>query len=242
MMAGGGREPAPAGRPGDKTAYKPVSPAEDVPGAPVDALSDEFNAGALGAQWKWVREPAAATFGLQSGGFRMQTQPADLYVDSNNASVLHEAAPEGDYVVETKVTLDMPAEGCCFNYTQAGLVIYKDDDNFIKLVSYSGWETRQIEFAKEVKPVPDGYPRYGSTVLGPPDKTVWLRIVKRGQGTTERYTSYSSRDGKSWVRGGTWTHDLGAAARIGLVAMARPGDGAPFPATFDYVHVSTLKP
>lgn len=241
LWASDGPQPAPAGRPGDKGEYKTETAQEDVPAAPVDMLSDEFNAATLGAQWSWVREPEAATFGLLGGGLRMQTQPGDLHMDKNNASVLHEAAPSGDYVVETKVTLDMPAEGCCFNFAQGGLVIYKDDDNFIKLVTFSGWETRQIEFAKEMNPVPDGYPRYGNTVIGPPDKTVWLRIVKRGQGTSERYTGYSSRDGQKWVRGGTWTHDLGAAARIGLVAMARPVDGAPYPATFDYVHVSTLK-
>ena len=34
-----------------------------------------------------------------------------------------EDAPDDDYVVETKVRLTVPAEGCCFNYVQAGLVV-----------------------------------------------------------------------------------------------------------------------
>jgi arabinan endo-1,5-alpha-L-arabinosidase len=112
LWASDSPQPAPAGRRGDKGSYKPATPPQDdAPGTLVDTLSDEFNAAALSAQWSWVREPAAATFGLLGGGFRMQTQPADLYVDQNMASVLHEAAPPGDYMVETKVTLDMPAEG-----------------------------------------------------------------------------------------------------------------------------------
>jgi hypothetical protein len=43
-------------------------------------------------------------------------------------------------------------------------------------------------------------------------------------------------DALDWVRGGTWTHQLGSKARIGLVSM----DGSGFQANFDYVHVSTL--
>ena len=63
--------------------------------------SDEFDGSALGAQWSWVRPPDAKTYGVGGGAFRFDTQSADLYVDSNNASVLLEAAPKTDYVVET---------------------------------------------------------------------------------------------------------------------------------------------
>ena len=234
-------QPAPAARPGDEGHYVMQAAEGDVPGDAVGALSDEFDAGALGAQWSWVREPDASTFGLIGGGFRFQTQPADLHQDSNTASVLHEEAPAGDYLVETKVTLDLPPEGCCFNFVQAGLVIYGGDDSYIKLASFSNWDTRQIELAKEESPVPDGYPRYGGSVVGSTDKTIWLRIVKRAQGGVERYTGYSSRDGQRWVRGGTWTHALGAGARIGLVAMGRDPAAGAFPATFDYVRVFNLR-
>jgi arabinan endo-1,5-alpha-L-arabinosidase len=200
-------------------------------------LSDELDAAALGPQWSWVRPPVADAFGLASGLFRFDTQAADLFEDSNNASVLTEATPAGDYIVETRVSVDMPAEGCCWNFTQAGLIIYKDDDNFIKFVSASIWDTRQLEFAKEEGPVPSGYPRYGSSVVGSADKWIFLRIVKRTKSGEEHYTAYSSKDGQAWVRGGTWTHNLGPTAKIGLVAMARDPQSAAFPARFDYVHV-----
>jgi arabinan endo-1,5-alpha-L-arabinosidase len=65
------------------------------------------------------------------------TQDADIFRDAahggsnNNASVLAEPAPYGNYVVETRVHLNVPPEDCCFNYRQAGLLIYGDDDNFI---------------------------------------------------------------------------------------------------------------
>jgi len=192
------------------------------------------------------------TFGEAGGVFRFNLQDADLFEDSNNASVLTEPAPSGDYVVETKLRISGPPEGCCFNYSQAGLVIYGDDNNFIKLADVSIWNTRQTEFAKELFPVPAGYPRYGNTIVGPPGDWsappgwTYLRIVKRTQpilsatgtyGGSERYTAYTSRDGVNWDRGGTWTHRLGGNARIGLVAM---GGSNGFNAEFDYVRVTNV--
>jgi arabinan endo-1,5-alpha-L-arabinosidase len=171
---------------------------------------------------------------------RFDTQAADLHEASNDASVLTEDAPAGDYMVEIKVTVDMPDVGCCWNYAQAGLVIYKDDDAFIKLVSASIWDTRQIEFAKEVAPVPSGLPRYGSSAVGSAAQWTWLRIVKRMKGVEELYTAYSSRDGQTWVLGNTWTHALGKTAKIGLISMGYGPQSGSFPARFEYIHVFDL--
>ena len=226
---------APAAQPGDDSQYELQLVKPDRLGDQVAQLSDEFNAGALSPQWSWVRQPAASTYGLAGGALRWDTQAADLHQASNNASVLTEAAPAGNYVVEAKLDLNLPPEGCCFNYTQAGLVIYGGDDQYVKLVHVSIWETRQTEFAKEyVDPVRG--PFYGNTVVGPPSSTTWLRIVKRARAGEERYTAYTSADGQSWVRGGTWTHQLGQGARIGLVSMG----GSGFTAAFDYVRVYRL--
>jgi arabinan endo-1,5-alpha-L-arabinosidase len=85
--------------------------------------------------------------------------------------------------------------------------------------------------------VPPDYPRYGNTVVGPPGDWTYLRIVKRRDKAEEHYTAYTSLDGINWVRGGTWTHQLGSNARIGLVSMG----GSGFTANFDYVHVYHLK-
>lgn len=228
--------PAPAAKQGQTSSYTPTYAQPDLPGSQLATFSDEFNGTSVGAQWTWVRQPASG-YSVANGAFHFNTQAADLYVDSNNASVLTEPAPQGDYVVDAKVTLNLPAEGCCFNYVQAGLVIYGDDDNFIKLAHVSIWETRQTEFAKELSPVPNGYPHYGNTVVGPPNESTYLRIVKRSVGGTEYYRAYTSRDGAAWVRGGVWTHALGANAKIGLVSMG----GSGFTSDFDYVRVYALQ-
>lgn len=227
---------APAAQPGTGTQYRLRSPNPDRTGNLIESLSDEFN-GALGAQWSWIREPAAGTYSVTAETFNMDTQPADLFVDSNNASVLVEAAPGGNYVVEARLRINLPPEGCCFNFVQAGLVIYGDDDNYLKLVEVSIWETRQTEFAKELAPVPDGYPRYGNTVVSAPGDWVYLRIVKQTRAGEEHYTSYTSLDGVRWNQGGTWTHQLGSDAQIGLVSMG----GSGFMAEFDYVRVYRLR-
>ena len=120
------------------------------------------------------------------------------------------------------------------------------DDAFVKLTHVSIWNTRQTEFAKEVPANEPGYPRYGNTIVGPPGEWTWLRIVKSTSGSHapegtygghERYTAYASHDGLTWTRGGTWTHELGDDARIGLVAMG----GSGFEAEFEYLRVWRLR-
>lgn len=233
------RQPAPAAQPGQRTKYRAKFLRDDRPGRRLNGFSDSFRGDELGDRWRWVREPASG-YQVEGGVFRFATQAADLFVGNNSASILTQAAPRGNYVVETRVRLDVPAEGCCFNFVQAGLVVYGGDDNYVKLVNASIFNTRQTEFAKELAPVPTGYPRYGNTVVGAPGEWTRLRIVKRTVGREEFYTAYTRRDapGSSWTRGGTWTHRLGEGARIGLVSMG----GAGFTAEFDYVHVSRLKP
>jgi arabinan endo-1,5-alpha-L-arabinosidase len=223
--------PAPAAQPRDRTEYRPRFVRDDRIGRAYERLSDDFSGSQL-TNWTWVR-PEAASFELVDDQLRWQTQAADLQPPATPlASVLTEPAPEGDYAVETKVTVTTPAEGCCQNYVQGGLVIYGDDDNYIKLTSASIWNTRQTEFAKHETPRAPGYPSYGNTVVGPVGDAAYLRIVHRDG----RYTAYTSLDGRDWVRGGTWTHDL-ASPRIGLVSLG----GAGFESRFDYVRVSALR-
>jgi arabinan endo-1,5-alpha-L-arabinosidase len=92
-----------------------------------------------------------------------------------------------------------------------------------------------------VFPVPPDFPRYGNTVAGPPGETTWLRIAARVRGPGEdTYTAYTSLDGVTWYRAGTWTHRLGGHAKIGLVSMARPPDQPDHAGLFEYVRVYKL--
>jgi arabinan endo-1,5-alpha-L-arabinosidase len=229
--------PAPAAQPGQRTRYVPRRVAPEVPGRLLPAYSDSFAGDALDPRWTWVRPPDPATYRVGGGAFGFDTQDADLTTGSNTASVLTEPSPGRDFVLQTTVHLDLPAEGCCQNYVQAGLVVYGSDDSFVKLSHVSIWETRQTEFAKE-ETTSTG-PRYGNTVIGPPAETTYLRIVRRTSGGHTLFTGYTGTDGRKWVRGGTWQADaLRTGARIGLVSMGGAGD---FHARFDDVRVWTLR-
>lgn len=217
--------PAPAATAGarPRAFAAPAAPAESV-----RALwTDTFRGPTPDARWTWLRPPADAAWSLGRTGLTLATAATDLHVDTNTASVLRTPLPDGDYRVEAVVRLDVP-DACCATAVQAGFVVMRDDDNYVKLVELAHGGLRQVEFAKEMAPVPAHYPRYGNTVAGTPGATTWLRLDVHRSGGEERYTAYSSRDGNAWVGGGTWTHRLGREARLGLVAMGGAGHRAVF--------------
>ena len=250
------RMPAPAGQPGQVSRHRAATPTDYELRKALPAFSDEFTGAALSPAWSWEfaggdaseAPPAAAVAG---GTLSVPIQNADVYVDANDAFSLLRDGPGGDYAIEARVRMDVPDDGCCFNFAQVGLMVYDDADDFVKLASASIFNTRQTEWAKELSDVPDGWARYGNTVVGPPGADwTYLRIVvdtlTGGQraaagGDTEAYTAYSSQNGVDWVRGGTWTHSLGADARIALVAFGAQQGVGPFTAEFDYVRTYTVR-
>jgi arabinan endo-1,5-alpha-L-arabinosidase len=218
-------QPAPA------TPARPdVPPRDERPGRLLRAFSTEFERRADVRRWAWTKRRAGS---LRGGRLRLPTQAGDIAEASNDASLFATRAPSGAFMAETKVTFDLPASGV-FNFQQAGLAVWDGDDRFLKLAHVAIGPTRQTEWATEVpRPAtPDGR-RYGNTVVGPPARTTWLRIVRRGG---DRYTAYTSGDGRRWVRGGTWRNAL-ARPRIALFAMGGRGHTA----RFEYVRVHRLR-
>lgn len=144
-------------------------------------------------------------------------------------------------MVETHLTINLPITGSSSNYAQAGLLLYGDDNKYLRLDMYANSDTRQIEFINAETAQVSGYPTWGATALGPPALTTnvsaWLRLVKRNVDGQENYTAYNSADNVNWTKSGTWVHALGSGAKICLYA----GNVSGYTATFDYVHVSTLQ-
>ncbi|MEV0724637.1 family 43 glycosylhydrolase [Micromonospora purpureochromogenes] len=198
-------------------------------GGVLPAYSDEFADG-LDPAWQWVRQDPAAT--VSGGALRWPVQGADLTGTGNTAGVLLRDAPAGDYVVETKVTLDL-GEETVRNYQQAGLVAYVDDDRFARLAQVAIWNTRQVEYGYELPFA--GQPVYGGNIVGTPATTTWLRLAHRVDPATgeHEFRAGSSRDGTSWTWGGVWTFPADTTPRIGLVAHG--GAEPPVTAVFDYV-------
>jgi len=196
-------------------------------------FADEFRTG-LDPSWTWVRQDPDAT--VTGGNLVWPTQAADLVGEgaANSAGVLLRDAPAGNWVVETKVSIDLGVD-TVRNYQQAGLVIYANDDDFARLSHVAIWNTRQIEYGREL--VWEGRTSYGGMVEGPPADTTWLRLAHRvdpANGEHEYRAAYS-RDGRHWDWGGVWTFPAGPAPRIGLISHG--GDTPQATAVFDYVRV-----
>jgi arabinan endo-1,5-alpha-L-arabinosidase len=199
--------------------------------------TERFERGRLDPRWSWVRPQALGSWGAAQPGLRMATTDTDLHGDTDDAAVLTTPLPDGDLRIEARLRLDAPLD-CCTRPVQAGLVLMRDDDNYVKLVELARGGLRQVEFAKELAPVEADFPRYGNTTAGPPGTWTWLRLDLRRSSGEERYTAWSSQDGVNWVGGATWTHRLGTGARLGLVAMG----GAGHAVTFSQVAVGRLGP
>jgi arabinan endo-1,5-alpha-L-arabinosidase len=210
-----------------------VERAEPEPrvGPLLSGFSDDFEGG-LGAGWTWVRPDPAAT--VTDGALRWPTQASDLVGGGNTASILLRDAPRGDYIVETKLTIDLGVD-TVRNFEQAGLIAYVDDDNFARLSHVAIWNTRQVEFGRELRFA--GATTFGGMVLTAPADTTWLRLAHTIDHATgeHEFRAASSRDGLHWTWGGTWTFPAGTTPRIGLISHG--GNTPPATALLDYFHV-----
>lgn len=232
-------QPVPAAQPGSANQYSTVIAVPDAARSAIAATSDDFTEAALSPQWSFLH--GTPSYSLGSSGYQVSSVAYDPIGSMANVPLLAEPAPPGDYMVETKVDLNLPTSGVGPDFAQAGLLIYGDDSNFIRADVYNNNDTRQVEFIKAETAQQAGYPTWGATNLGVAaintQVTVWLRIVRRNVDGAEHYTAYSSDDGATWIEGGTWVHTLGNSEKICLYAGNRSG----YTATFHYVHVSTLQ-
>lgn len=231
-------QPGPAAQPWQADLYRRELAPQEEPGREIKALSDEFNSTTLSSQWHFIHPDANNSYVLTGSAYQVQTLGPDENSDPAQVSILGEPAPQGDYIVETKLTTTIPFDNsCCYNYAQGALFIYGNDLNSIKLDVFPNWDTRQTEFGKQIGPVPPNYPTYDHMTIGAVGVSTWLRIAKRTNADgLELYTAYTSNDGVDWTRGGTWRHNLGASAQIGIAAQNLPG----FTVDFDYVRVYRL--
>ncbi|HEX2182408.1 MAG TPA: family 43 glycosylhydrolase [Rubrobacteraceae bacterium] len=206
-----------------------TAPAPRV-GAPV--YSDEFDHPGLDSGWSWVREDPDTR--EEGGVLSWPTQAADLVGTGNNAGVLLRDAPQSDYVVETKLTIDLGTD-TVRNFQQGGLVAYVNDDHFLRLSHVAIWNTRQTEFGKEMPFA--GRLSFGGMLVGPPDETTWLRLAHRvdPQNGEHEFRAATRREGEPWIWGGVWTLPANTDPRIGLISHG--GDQPPATSEFDYFRV-----
>ncbi|HEX7352718.1 family 43 glycosylhydrolase [Brachybacterium sp.] len=203
------------------------------------ALSTDFAQG-IGAEWQWTGEPAATADGA---GLRFDIPASTLITrrpppDDDVPSVLLRDLPEGEWTIETTVTIPF-GDSIPYGWPQAGLIAYVDDVDWAAL-AYTTRESRRFTaFARQTR-TPDGTGvAYGHAALGPSRDTMHLRLRHTVAGTGEHlYRAALSLDGTHWQWHGTRTLPAGAQPRIGLVAMDHaPANEHPLTATIDGVRV-----
>ncbi len=203
-------------------------------GTLLEGHSDEFNDGELEPEWEWVRDPDGRE---ARGAYRWPVQQADLVGEGGNASLLLRDAPQGNYTVETKLTIDLGVE-TVRNYQQGGMIAYVNDDLWTRLSHVAIWNTRQTEFGKEM-PFAGGL-SFGGMLIGPPSTTTYLRLSHRvdPDNGEHEFRAATRRENGNWVWGGTWTLPAGTEPRIGLLSLGKNNPDDPSATSrFDYFRV-----
>ncbi len=185
-----------------------------IPRRPNAFFNDEFEESQLGTDWSIVREdPAHWRMGgvairRWSGYLTIDTQAGDLETANDARNIVLRPIPPGDFAAETLASIYIPLDT---NYQQGGLIIYLNDDNYIKLAHiYRDGSQLEMEVEK------DGVITQRDAVYLIDDTR--LRIERRG----EDYAAYFSANGVTW-------HPLGEPvaadwpdARVGLTAYTGP--------------------
>ncbi|MFF1818818.1 family 43 glycosylhydrolase [Kribbella sp. NPDC058245] len=227
--------------------YTPATRPAPTPGVGrVDpAYSDDFTHG-LNPGWTWRNTSPDTT--VADGSLRWPTETNDLTdnATASKAALLLRDQPAGNFVVETKLHLDVGTD-TIRNYQQAGLLVYVDDENWMRLDHVAGGTGRFVEFGKRMRFQPIGAPSnvtFGGAMIGAPAATTWLRLAHDVVPATgeHRYRAASSTDGKHWVWGAAWTLPANSTPRIGLVSQgssaATEAQYGKATAQFDYFRVT----
>lgn len=194
------------------------------------APDDEFDGTTLDAcRWTDVVRPDPAAYRVTGGGLEIDTSKGDIYggTATNPRNLMLQEAPDGDWTIETKVDASTFDEA----YQQAGLLVYADDANYVKLDylttnAAGSTVTRGIELRSELADVVQSpQPNAPSPTQG-----VWyLRLSKAGSTFTGSYSS----DGLSWTALAPVTNTALGSAKFGVYAFG-VDQAASKTAKFDY--------
>ncbi len=158
---------------------------------------DGFESQDLGPLWSWVREdPTHWSLTDRPGWMRIATQPGSLVGSANDEkNLLLMPAPPGDFYLTVRLEFTPTA-----NFHQAGLIIYEDDDNYVRLSLGHVYGDPYVEMTCEVNASAD--------VTGVLEAATHLELQLQKRGNT--YEGYYSLDGLQWIPVGQYTASLGA--------------------------------
>ncbi|WP_291856928.1 glycoside hydrolase family 3 C-terminal domain-containing protein [Marinilabilia sp.] len=107
----------------------------------VKSVSEEFNGSEIGSQWEWIREnPSTHSLSKKDGAITITSEPGGVSENTNNAKNILLQSANSDWTIETKlVGSRMPSQP-----ENAGIIVYQDDENFIKLMLRAVIKTTRV--------------------------------------------------------------------------------------------------
>ncbi|GAA0388160.1 hypothetical protein GCM10009541_33970 [Micromonospora gifhornensis] len=206
----------------------------DSPAGPVDP-SDEFDGISLDkCRWNAILREDPSAYRVSGGKLYVDVPNGDIYGTNNTdpTNFILQNAPTGDWTMETRIDGSLLDE----QYQQAGLIVYGDDDNYLKfdfVVDNQAGQpvTRRIEFRSEIDGVIQD-PQPGAENL---TSSEWsLRVSRAG----DTFTASYSADGTTWTALTELVNAaVGATPKVGVFTLSG-NQTASKVASFDYFRFS----
>ncbi len=204
--------------------------------------------GKLGLNWKPVRpDPTHFSLTKKPGTLTITTQRGSIHgeetkddygggIQAKNLYLIdNPLAAGGDFVVTTSVSGFTPET----NFQQAGLIVYNDDDNYLKFGYEFNWQKgggQAFCILTEIDAKSDFH--YADTEHSGM-KRYWVRIIKRGN----RYEYATSADGKTFQSYGEVEWGDGSPKRIGILAKNGGNkDASELDANFEFFELRSPPP
>jgi len=200
-----------------------------------DLADDDFNSTAQAGVWQWVREDSAK-HALTGEALNITTTKGTIDGATNTTkNILLAAAPVYDFYTDTKLTFSTTTQG-----QKAGLIIYKDDDNFVYISRVFTGSGQQIRTASEIGGVTE-ISSFSDTY----GASVYFKIEKSGN----NYSLYASSNGSTWGTAlRTYTNPMagtdGSNTGLKMGLFAQNGSSSLVPeitASFDYHHFKVVR-
>ena len=209
---------------------------------------DAFD-GKRGLKWKPVRpDPTHVSLTKTPGALTITTQRGSIHgaetkdefgggVKAKNLYLIdNPLAPGGDFVATTCVSGFTPET----SYQQAGLIVYNDDDNYLKFGYEYNWQNAGGGQAFCIPTETDAKSNFQYFDTEHPGlKRYWVRLTKRGT----RYEYAFSTDGKTFTVNGEVEWGDGSPKQVGILAKNGGNkDASELDAAFEFFELRAPAP
>lgn len=172
----------------------------------------------LGSSMEIVSEDPKAWEMTEAGGIRILAQAQGLW-DTQTANNIFISRPDADL---THVTAEVKMHGkTAVNYDEAGLIFYKDNDNYVAVERKHGAGNPKVHVVTEAQ----RNPNEDEPAADVEQEDIYFKLEKN----QDQVTGYCSEDGKNWqIVRQVANASLGSEFGIGFLAASGSDSETPF--------------